>query len=191
MGFKHQPELSFTAELLWQASAADSEYVFVTNAQMDPAYDKGWLWTGEPGTPAPRDSKFTYGFNCYHSDSGFYYEVIAWHRNNFPYRNAGRLDSSRNGYLGLYPLSPHWLNALTSFGDFSRQLQDYLVPPLWSLKGLNPTTLRVGDVEWNIKIVDLPGREVNLLTEKDKYHLNVQSGRAAQFGLRILSIGSK
>lgn len=125
------------------------------------------------------------------------------------------LDVSRNGYLGMYPTDtpagrsplslppqvevvmpdpvPHVGIELPADPPVESRGMLFLyrkgkVTPLWTLEGLDPKTLQVGEVRTGLELYGPTGRIVRRLIEQGRAYLNDRRGHRGRLAIQMVNM---
>ena len=124
------------------------------------------------------------------------------------------LDVSRNGYLGMYPtdapaghsplrISPHVevampdpvpsvgielpIEPLVEGRGLLFSYRKGRVTPLWSLEGLDPSTLQAGEVRTGLELYGPKGGAVRRLIEQGRAYLNDRRGHRGRLAIEVVN----
>ena len=149
MSFEYKQAYSFRAELYWRDGLNGDNTLHRIGATFDGStplkHNDGWLFAGKDNYTKYNNVvcvreviKMDFWFGCYVDSGSYGYDVraISLTRDNFYY--AARIETSRNGFLGLY--HP---------GHDRQEPHD---KELWRLDGVDPRSLKPDDLLLNMRL---------------------------------------
>lgn len=187
------PNFSFYADLYWQKSSTDSEHLRVSRAGTPFGHEDGWIWAADPALLNEGNMFLDhqdFWFGCFEEDGQYAYEIRGRTPGSFPLKATCRLDVSRNGYLGMYPI-PGLLDLIKP-GAVLTDLFNHGYPiPVWTMPSVDPAQLSEGMTVWDIQLVSPQGKQARRLLEDGFYYLNHNTGEPVAFGLTVKKFDHK
>lgn len=186
MSFVFKQAYSFRATLYWQESQAILHRVGAGYDAGTPfKHNDGWLFAGYDDytryhgvVRSKAVIKMDFWFGCYVESGQYYYDVrcVPLSRQE-PFYKGYQLDTSLNGYLGLY--------------DRPSGLLEYAGSVLgtWQLGAINPETIGYGDFFDEVKLTSASGVAVQRLYDGGYPYLSDRGGNGkGTLAMEILEV---